>query len=177
MTDRPFSNVGFRLMALMYRFRDLFRPRIEIVAEAGIQKGHSVLDYGCGPGGYVSAVAGLVGPSGRVYALDIHPLAVRMVADRARSDGLDMVETILSDRDTRLPDGSIDVVLLYDIFHLLSEPEGVLAELHRVLRADGVLSFNDHHMADDEITTKVQESGLFTLSEKGERTYTFVKKG
>lgn len=56
------------------------------------------------------------------------------------------VETIHSDCKTGLPDNSVDAVLLYDTFHDLSDPDGVLEELHRVLKPDGILSFSDHHM-------------------------------
>jgi len=44
------------------------------------------------------------------------------------------VETILSDRKTGLPDNSIDIILLYDTFHGLSEPNMVLEELCKVLK-------------------------------------------
>ena len=86
------------------------------------------------------------------------------------------METILSDCKTGLPDNSIDVVLLYDIFHELSEPDRVLEELHRVLKPNGILSFSDHHMKENEIVSKVTSRGLFSLSRKGERTYSFLKE-
>jgi len=86
------------------------------------------------------------------------------------------VETILSDCQTGLPDNSLDVVLLYDIFHHLGDRDRVLKELHRVLKPDGVLSFSDHHMKESEIVSQVTNSRLFRLSRKGQRTYTFLKK-
>ena len=85
------------------------------------------------------------------------------------------VETIQSDCKTGLPDASVDVVLLYDIFHDLSDPDGVLAELHRVLKQDGILSFSDHHLKENEIVSGVTRNGLFKLLRKGERTYSFGK--
>jgi ubiquinone/menaquinone biosynthesis C-methylase UbiE len=72
-----------------------------------------------------------------VYALDLHPLAVERVRTLARKQQLGNVETIQSDCATGLPDGSVDVVLLYDIFHMLSEPDAILGELHRVLPNPG----------------------------------------
>lgn len=169
------SNLGFRAMALEFRVRDFFRPRKDIVKEAGIQEGFHVLDYGCGPGGYVLPVAQLVGKSGKVYALDINPLALEMVKKMAAKNRLMNVETILTDHKTGLPNESVDVVLLYDVFHDLADPNGILEELHRVLKQDGILSFNDHHMKDDEITSKLTDNGLFKLLRKGKRTYSFVK--
>jgi ubiquinone/menaquinone biosynthesis C-methylase UbiE len=85
------------------------------------------------------------------------------------------VETIHSDCKTGLPDSSVDVVLLYDTFHALRDPNGVLEELHRVLKPDGVLSFSDHHMKENEIISKVTIRGLFNLSKKDKTTYSFLK--
>jgi ubiquinone/menaquinone biosynthesis C-methylase UbiE len=175
--DKVESNLGFRLMALGYKFRDLRLPRMDILKEVGIKQGFHVLDYGCGPGSYIIPLAELVGKSGKIHALDIHPLAIQKVQDIASRKQLANVETILSDCKTGLPDNSLDVVLLYDIFHDLSDPNGVLEELRRVLKANGVLSFSDHHMKEHEIVSGVTSGRLFRLSRKGERTYTFSKEG
>jgi ubiquinone/menaquinone biosynthesis C-methylase UbiE len=174
--DKPASNFHFRFMSLGYKFRDLRLPRMNILKEVGIKTGFHVLDYGCGPGSYIIPLVELVGESGKVYALDIHPLAIRKVQDIASKKKLANVETILSDCKTGLPDNSLNVVLLYDIFHHLSDPNGVLRELHRVLKPDGILSFSDHHMKENEIVSVVTNSGLFRLSGKGQRTYSFLKK-
>jgi ubiquinone/menaquinone biosynthesis C-methylase UbiE len=174
--DKPISNFAFKFMSFGYKFRDLRLPRMNILKEVDIKPGFSVLDYGCGPGGYVTAAAQLVTESGKVYALDIQPLAIRRVQNIAKKQKIANVETILSDCATGLPDESIDVVLLYDIFHGLSQPDEVLTELHRVLQPDGILSFNDHHIKEEkEIISKIAGKGLFALSQKGERVYNFSK--
>lgn len=169
------SDFGFKAMALTFRIRDFFRSRKNIVKEVGIREGFQVLDYGCGSGSYVTAVAELVGKSGKIYALDVHPLAVEMVKKIASKNNLTNMETILSDCKTELADDSIDVVLLYDVFHDLTDPDCVLEELHRVLKPDAILSLSDHHMKENEITLNLTNRGLFRLLRKGERTYSFVK--
>jgi ubiquinone/menaquinone biosynthesis C-methylase UbiE len=143
--------------------------------EAGIEEGFRVLDYGCGSGSYTVAVAELVGKSGKVYALDVQPLAIEMVKKIAVKEQLTNVETILSGCETGLPDGSVDRVLLYDVFHDLTEPDSVLTELHRVLKSDGLLSFSDHHLKENEIMSSLTKTDLFTLLRKGQRTHSFVK--
>jgi ubiquinone/menaquinone biosynthesis C-methylase UbiE len=174
--DKPMSGISFKFMSFGYKFRDLCLPRMNTLKEVGIKPGFSVLDYGCGPGGYITAAAQLVTESGKVYALDIQPLAIKQVQNIAKKQKLANVETILSDCATGLPDESIDVVLLYDIFHGLSQPDEVLTELHRVLKPDGILSFNDHHFKEEkEIISKITGKGLFSLSKKGERVYNFSK--
>lgn len=175
MADKPMSNSHFRLMSLGYAFRDLFLPRITILREAGIEPGFQVLDYGCGPGSYVSGAAELVGKTGKIYALDIHSLAIQRVRNIASKRQLGNVETICSDCETGLPDESVDVIFLYDTFHSLRDPNRVLRELYRVLRPNGILSFSDHHMEGNEIAFEVTNGGLFRLLRKGDRTYSFVK--
>ena len=174
--DKPMSNFLFQFMSVGYKFRDFFLPRKNTLEEVGIELGFHVLDYGCGPGSYIIPLAELVGESGKIYALDIHPLAIRKVQGIVSKKQLLNVETILSDYQTGLPDNNLDVVLLYDIFHHLSDPNAVLKELHRVLKPDGILSFSDHHMKEKEIVAEVTNSGLFRLSRKGQRTYAFLKK-
>jgi ubiquinone/menaquinone biosynthesis C-methylase UbiE len=173
--DNPKSNIDFKFMSLTYKFRDLFLPRKKILKEVGIKPGFRVLDYGCGPGSYIIPLAELVGKSGKIYALDIHPLAIQRVQSIVSKKQLKNIETICSDCKTGLPSNSVDVVLLYDIFHNLGNPNGVLEELHRVLKTKGILSFSDHHIKKDEIVSKVTNGGLYSLSKKGEKTYRFSK--
>jgi ubiquinone/menaquinone biosynthesis C-methylase UbiE len=173
---KPKSNLDFRLMSLTYKFRDLLLPRMNILKEVGIEVGFYVLDYGCGPGSYIVPLAKLVGKSGKIYALDVHPLAIQAVQRLASRKRLDNVQTILSDCKTELPPNSVDLVLLYDILHDLDNASGVLAELHRILKPKGVLSLSDHHLKEEEIISRVTSTGLFRLSTKGKRTYSFLRE-
>ena len=148
---------------------------MEIVKEVGIKPGFKVLDFGCGPCGYVAPAAELIGQEGKLYALDVLPIAVDMVKKLAEKKNLKNVETILSGCHTGLGDNSLDVVLLYDVFHDLEDQKAVLEELHRVLKPNGILSFNDHHMKEADITEKITEQNLFRLSKKGKYTFSFTK--
>ena len=168
---------SFKLMALTYRFRDARLSRQKFLDETGIKNGDTVLDYGCGPGSYVARVARMVGESGQVYALDRHPLALKMVADAAGRAHLSNVTTILSDKDTGLPANSVDVALLYDIYHDLLEPHAVLRELHRVLKPSGILSSHDHHLKGDALKKAIESSGLFTLARADVHTMSFRSAG
>lgn len=175
--DRVESNLSFKLMAFSYKFRDFFQPCIDILKEVGIKPGDHVLDYGCGPGSYIIPLAGLVGKEGKIFALDIHPLAIKMVQNIALKKQLTNVKTIYSDCKNGLQDNSIDVVILYDVFHDLNNPNEVFEELHRVLKTNGILSVSDHHMKENEIISKFENTRLFGLIKRGKRIYNFSKKG
>ena len=174
--DKPMSNLMFQGMCFVFMLRDIFSPRETILMETGIKSGDYVLDYGCGPGGYVAPASKLIGEEGRVYALDINPLAVKRVQKIALKKQLANVETICSDCKTELHDNSLDVILLYDIFHMLSNPDAVIAELHRILKPKGTLSFSDHQMNENDIMEKIADGGLFLLSKKGKKIYSFNKR-
>ena len=170
------SNIWFRLMALEFKIRDYRHPRQEIVSEVGLKAGFQVLDYGCGPGGYVPAVSETVESSGKLYTLDTLPIAIEMVKKIVAKKGLKNVETILSDCATGLPDQELDAVLLYDTFHDLEDQNAVLTELDRVLKPNGLLSFSDHHMEEKKIISEITGTGLFKLQQKGKYTYSFAKQ-
>ena len=170
------SNIGFRLMAAEFKVRDYFHPRREIINEVGLKAGCQVLDYGCGPGGYVIPVSEAIRPSGKLYALDVLPIAIEMVQKIVAKNGLKNVQTILANCDTGLADSELDVVLLYDVFHDLEDQNAVLRELYRMLKPMGVLSFSDHHLKEEDIISKVTSAGLFKLQKKSKNTYSFAKQ-
>jgi len=62
-----------------------------------------------------------------------------------------------------------------DIFHHLSDPDKILKELYRVLKDNGWLSVDDHHLKDDETIKKVTNYGLFKYIEKRDEVFTFKK--
>jgi ubiquinone/menaquinone biosynthesis C-methylase UbiE len=161
------SGFSFRLMSLMFKVRDLIKPRKNILREVGIKEDFRVLDFGCGPGGYLLPLVKLTGASGKIYALDVNPAAILAVKSLALKHQLGNVEAILSDSATGLPDGSIDVILLFDVLHHLKKPDEVLAELRRILKSGGILSVSDHHMAAENIISKISGVGLFRLSRQG----------
>ena len=169
------SSIWFRLMALEFKIRDYLTPRANILKEVEIKQGFYLVDFGCGPGSYILPASKLVGKTGKVYALDVNPLAIKMVKDIVEKNSLKNVETILSDCATNLPNESVDLVLLYDVFHDLEDKETVLHELHRVLKQDGLLSFSDHHLKERTILSRATDSTLFRLLKKGKYTYSFLK--
>jgi ubiquinone/menaquinone biosynthesis C-methylase UbiE len=174
VVSRSLGDITFNGMSALFKVRDTILPRGKVLSEVGIEPGSTVLDFGCGPGGYVQPALELVGSSGKYYALDRNPQAIRRVDKLTASKALTNVKTIQSDCATDLPDASVDVVLLYDIFHMLDDPEGVLRELCRVLRPDGTLSVSDHHMKEEKIVSQVTSGGLFKLKSKGKKTFSFA---
>ena len=174
--EKRMSHLKFRLMVHVgMPIRNVFLSPETMLSEVDIPPGARILDFGCGPGTFTRLLAQKTGPTGKVYALDNHPLAINMVEKQAREKKLSHIHTILSDCATSLPDSSLDLVVFFDVFHLLGNQEAVLVEIQRVLKPDGILSFSDHHMKEADIVHRLTEHGLFTLIQKGKITFAFHK--
>jgi len=135
------------------------------------QEGQIFLDYGCGTGDFTIPAAKKVGKKGKVYALDYFPRQLEIVEKRSRKEGLANIETILSNSKTGLPDECIDIIWMCDVLHEITERRAVLAELHRVLRSEGVLAIHDG-MGDEVLS---YTNGLFSLTERDGKLLKFTK--
>ena len=137
---------------------------VEVLQKVGVSQGQTVLDYGCGPGIFTIPCARIVGEKGKVYALEVRPEALKRVGEKVEREGLGNIETILADSSslaTGLPAGSMDVVLVYDVMHAISEKTVLLAELHRVLRRKGLLSIFPMHMGTGRMLEIMKNCRLF----------------
>ena len=175
--DKPMPDLMFIVMSRILGFRDIFTSAEKRLKEVGVKPGQCVLDYGCGPGSYSICAAQMVEKSGKVYALDIHRLAVQRVQETASKMGLTNIETICSNCATGLPDKTIDIVLLYGVSHLFSDPYRVFAELRRVLKPTGILSFYNPHVRKNRIISHMTQGEFFRYLEKSKRAYRFAVTG
>ena len=174
--EEKISNFAFKMMTHVgMPIRNLFMHPKKMLAEVEIEPGCQVLDFGCGPGVFTIMLAEKTGPSGLVYALDIHHLALKTIEQNARKKSLVNIKTILSSCSTSLPDKNLDLVIFFDVFHVLDNQQEVLMELHRVLKPEASLYFSDHHLKEDHILSALTKKGMFKLKNKGEKTYTFSK--
>lgn len=120
--------------------------------EIGIKKGQTVLDFGCSSGIYTLIVARIVGKTGRVYALDEKKRKLKKLKKKTKHESLENVETIHTSGEIQisLEKASIDVFLMYDVYHLLSESEreALVREASRVLKKGGFLSYHATHLSE-----------------------------
>ncbi len=171
--QKPMSNAMFKIISLtaavFYGAMNLNKQ----LQKSGVRGGQTVLDFGCGSGHFTIAAARMVGDNGTVYALDVHPLAIEAVKKKVVKEGLPNVRTILSDRDTGLPDESVDVVLLYRTFYLVKDKRGLLDELHRVLKPDCILSVAGGGVP--SCLNFMGKDGRFLFAQRGRRLLNFRK--
>ena len=77
--------------------------------------------------------------------------------------------------DIQTPDGCVDVVLLYDVFQMISDKAKLLEELQRVLKSDGILFATAEHLNPKEFMNIFAKGNLFTLIEQRGEVYMFKR--
>ena len=163
---KPEPNAVYKISIWFWKFTDLIWNPRQHLKKIPLKEGMVVVDYGCGPGRYTLPVAQLVGPEGKVFAVDIQPLAIKTVKEKAAKQGLTNVESILIDSyDTGVQGSSIDLVLLVDTFHQIEDHDGLLHEIHRLLKPDGLLFMDPGHMKMTKAKEIVENADLFTMVE------------
>jgi len=127
-----------------------------MVKQLKVQPGQIVCDLGAGNGFYTLWLARLVGEKGRVLAVDIQPEMLEMLKQRAEKEKISNIETILGTTiDPKLPEGKVDLVLLVDTYHELSNPVEVLAGIRKSLKPHGRLALVEFRLEDDSVPIKV----------------------
>ena len=116
----------------------------ETSIKAGLSRGMNVADFGCGVGTVSCMFAEIVGPEGRVVALDLSEAQLGQARMRAAGAGHANIEFLEADATaTGIPDGSLDFVFCRFLLLHLPNPMAGLAEMKRVLRPGGILFVED----------------------------------
>ncbi len=114
-----------------------------------LKSGMVVGDIGAGSGYYALRMAELVGPSGKIYANDIQPEMLAILKKRMTKSKSSNVEPVLgTERDSKLPGKSCDVLLMVDVYHELSHPQEMLQNLRAALKDDGRLILLEYRKED-----------------------------
>jgi ubiquinone/menaquinone biosynthesis C-methylase UbiE len=120
-----------------------------------IPKGAAVADIGAGSGYITVRLAARVGPSGHVFANDVQPQMLNILARRlnsARITNVTLIEGTLD--DPRLPPASVDLVLMVDVYHELSQPQAILRHLRDALKPGGRLVLLEYRKEDPTVPIK-----------------------
>jgi arsenite methyltransferase len=109
-----------------------------------LKPGQTVLDLGSGGGIDVLLSARRVGPSGKVYGLDMTDEMLAVARENQRKAGLTNVEFLKGSIDAiPLPDCSVDVIISNCVINLASDKDAVLKEAFRVLKRGGQFAVAD----------------------------------
>ena len=118
--------------------RDAYQKPDEVLKALGLRRGESVADIGSGSGYFTLRLAAAVGPTGRVYGVDVDPDMVRHLNRRVRDNGVANVVSILAaDDDPLLQDASVDRFFVCDTWHHIEDQAKYLGLMKRMLRPGG----------------------------------------
>lgn len=116
---------------------------------------HSVVaDIGAGSGFYTFRIAPKV-PEGKVYAVEIQDDAIQYLTERSKELGFDQVIPVKGDEKTpNLPQNSIDLAIMVDVYHELEFPVEMLAAIRESLTADGKLLLIEYRGEDPAVAIR-----------------------
>jgi len=120
-----------------------------------IMKGSTVADIGAGSGYMTVKLARKVGPEGKVFANDIQQGMLDLLNKRLTKNKITNVSAILGTQDDpRLPIDAVDLVLMVDVYHELSQPQLMLRHIKASLRSNGRLVLLEYRKEDPNVPIK-----------------------
>jgi ubiquinone/menaquinone biosynthesis C-methylase UbiE len=163
--------------------RDSWQKPEEVIQALALKPGDRVADLGSGSGYFTFRLARAVGPTGKVYAVDVDEGLNRDLAGRAKRDGYGNIEVILAEPgDPRLPESSVDLFFTSNTYHHLENRARYFTTLRSTLRPGGkvaIIDFNregwiqslGHYTPAEDIKREMNEAGY-----ELEREHDFLTK-
>jgi ubiquinone/menaquinone biosynthesis C-methylase UbiE len=158
--------------------RDEWQQPQKVIAALKIQPGASVADLGSGGGYFTFRLAEAVGPSGKVYAVDIDRDMVDLIAERATKEERSNVEVILArPEDPSLPKAGVDLIFTSNTYHHIEDRVAYFANLRKYLRRNGrvaIIEFDRRgwlegllrHYTPSEFIKREMEQAGYTLQQE-----------
>jgi len=147
----------------------------KFLEEVGIKKGQIVLDFGSGEGHHTIPASKVVGANAKVYALDKNRNVLDKLKKILEERKITNVELMNEETGIPLDENSVDVVLCYDVIHLVGKNDSSTAKdrmrlyeiIRRVTRQNALVSVYPTHFAThtdvtshQEIKKEIEEAGF-----------------
>jgi SAM-dependent methyltransferase len=141
----------------------LERPEREIEEAPGIlvdalklKPGMVVADVGAGSGYLTFRMAPKVAPGGKVLAVDIQQEMLDIIVAKGKQQKLTNIVPILGTiTDPKLPDASVDLILMVDVYHEFDHPYEMTRAMVKSLKPGGRLVFVEYRMEDPTVPIKL----------------------
>ena len=118
--------------------RERWQKPDQVLQALAIRPGQTVCDIGAGPGYFSLRLARLVGPRGRVYAVDVEPQVLDALRARIEKQGLENITPVLGlGGNSLLAPETCDLILIVDTYHHFPDRPAYLRRLVRVLKPGG----------------------------------------
>lgn len=127
-----------------------------IIASLGLKRGETIADIGCGSGYFTDKFSRLVGPQGKVYALEIKDEHIATLSNYLKREKIDNVQVIKGKEDELLLPQPVDKMFMCSLYHIMygvnadQARDHYLKSLLKGLKPDGELIIVDNGPVDDE---------------------------
>lgn len=166
-------------------------PR-EIVEQFSLKSGSQTADFGSGAGDFSIALAEIISPKGKVYAIDVMESAHQSLRSKYKIKNITNIELILAnlecDKGSNLPKKSLDLVMIHNILFQVTNKKHLIQEAHRVLKEDSKLAIiawdimspigppKNLRLPERELLSLVQNNGfeMETRIEAGKYHYGYI---
>ena len=148
---KPANVMGFEGAAWLEREGRDKEERPDLVLQAmELKPGMTVAEIGAGTGYFSRRIAKAVGPTGKVYAVDIQPEMLDLLKKYAAREGIANIVSVLGgETDPKLPWGGVDRILLVDVYHEFQKPEPMLARIRESLAPGGTVILIEYRAEGD----------------------------
>jgi ubiquinone/menaquinone biosynthesis C-methylase UbiE len=118
----------------------------QVIAKLQLKPGTVVADLGAGSGSFSLPFAGAVGPTGKVYAVEVDQVMVEHIRRKAAGQRVTNIETVLGKfADPALPAADVDIAFLHDVLHHIADRAEYLKRVPRYLKPAGRIAIIEFH--------------------------------
>ncbi len=127
--------------------RDHYQKPAEVIQALGLKPGMVVADLGSGSGYFTRRFIEAVTETGKVYAIDVEPEALKHVKDSVEHMHISYTaEFILAQPDNpKLPFESVDLIFLCNVYHHLDNRTTYFINVKSALRPGGRIAIIDYY--------------------------------
>ncbi len=123
----------------------------------GIPAGAIIADVGAGTGYFSRRMAKRAGPAGKVYAVDIQPRMIEALKRYAAQENITNIEPLLAkEDDPMLPAGTLDLILMVDVYHEFSRPQAMLKKMREALKPTGRMVLLEYRKEDPNVPIRLE---------------------
>jgi arsenite methyltransferase len=170
---------NFRFNMLNRRASSAESKPAEIIKNLNIKKGDIIADIGSGGGYFTFEFSSEVGLEGKVYAIDTNQKSLDYITRESGRRSRENIKVILANEsEFILPDQSVDIIFLRNVFHHLLEPTNYFENIKKFLKSNGKIALIDYdkkgfsfigisgHYVPEKILIDNLEKAGFYVSEK-----------
>lgn len=128
----------------------------ELVRQLKLKPGQVVADIGAGSGVITMMIAQEVGPTGKVYAVDIQQEMLDLLGDKLKNRDIRNIELVLGTAmSPKLSPDSLDLAIMVDVYHEFEFPYEMMLELSKAMKPGGRIAFVEYRREDPDVAIKL----------------------